>query len=322
MLRGLRLGPVGQAFQHARAGRFALMPYLHCHRSFSKAARLVLGVSSDANENMVQKAYRKFAMMYHPKRPLGNEEKYMEVSKAYREISCSKKQRRFSRKEADQLFEDTFGPDVARMVEKGGVFNIDRMFSEFKDDIMGELSGTVKSEETHVSLATEKGRLVKITTKLKYQDGEVLNRSVTKETVPDGTELEPTQPAQDPSATDSQTKMITSNDKDLGADSNSGQQSDHVNKERSSRRSEKRRERKKERSDGFDEDMRQMQQMADKEQEGMQESANQVFGTAQKIANRVSGMIFKQGEEVEKEVEKVDRSSRRKSRRKMDELPN
>jgi len=316
MLRSLRLGPVGQAFQHVKAGRFAPMPYLHSHRSFSKEARLVLGVSSDANENMVQKAYRKLAMMYHPKRPVGNEEKYMEVSKAFREISVSKKQRRFSRKDADQLFEDTFGPDVACMVEKGGVFNLERMFSEFKDDIMGELSGTVKSEETHVSLASEKGRLVKITTKLKYQDGEVINRSVTKETVPDGTEVETG--VQDTSTTDSQTKMITSND----ADGNTGQQSDPVNKERSSRRSEKRRERKKERSDEFDEDMRQMQHMADKEQEGMQESANQVFGTAQKIANRVSGMIFKQTEEVEKEAEKVDRSSRRRSRRKMDELPN
>jgi len=285
ILRSLRFGPVGQAFP----GRFTQMPYLYSRRSFSKDPWGVLGVKKDASVEMAEKAYRKLAMMYHPNRPGREEEKYMEVSKAFHDISNGSRKKSFSRKKADQLFEETFGPDVARMAEKGGSFNIESMFNDFKNDLLGNESGSVKSEETLVSYATEKDRRVKITTKLRYdKDGEVLNRSVTKETIPPGTKEAPSEPADNTSSTESHNTRSTSSEDSIG------QQSDHTNQEGvNGRRSVRKRERKRERIDQFDADMREMQQMADKEQNELQESTNEVFGTAQRIADKVSGLIFK-----------------------------
>lgn len=58
----------------------------------------VLGVSKDASENDIKKAYRKAAMKYHPDRNPGNkeaEEKFKEVNEAYAVLSDKDKRAKY-----------------------------------------------------------------------------------------------------------------------------------------------------------------------------------------------------------------------------------
>ncbi len=58
----------------------------------------VLGISRDATENDIKKAYRKLAMQYHPDRNPGDkeaEERFKEVSEAYEVLKDPEKRRRY-----------------------------------------------------------------------------------------------------------------------------------------------------------------------------------------------------------------------------------
>ena len=58
----------------------------------------ILGLSKDATENDIKKAYRKLAMEYHPDRNAGNkgaEEKFKEASEAYEVLKDSQKRRQY-----------------------------------------------------------------------------------------------------------------------------------------------------------------------------------------------------------------------------------
>lgn len=64
----------------------------------------LLGVSPDANENEIKKAYRKAALKYHPDKPTGNEEKFKEISEAFDILSDSNKRAVY----------DQYGADAAK----------------------------------------------------------------------------------------------------------------------------------------------------------------------------------------------------------------
>ncbi|CCH43423.1 Chaperone protein [Wickerhamomyces ciferrii] len=64
----------------------------------------LLGVSPDANENELKKAYRKTALKYHPDKPTGDTEKFKEISEAYDILSDSNKRAVY----------DQYGLDAAR----------------------------------------------------------------------------------------------------------------------------------------------------------------------------------------------------------------
>lgn len=68
----------------------------------------LLGVSTDASEPEIKKAYRKAALKFHPDKPTGDTEKFKEISEAFDILSNSEKR---------QLY-DQFGLEAAR---RGGV---------------------------------------------------------------------------------------------------------------------------------------------------------------------------------------------------------
>lgn len=99
----------------------------------------VLGVSKNATEDEIKKAYRKLAIKYHPDRNPGNkeaEEKFKEAAEAYDVLHDSQKRQRY-----DQFgFEGLEGGSGFGGFGGSGGFSMDDIFSAF-GDIFGGHSG-------------------------------------------------------------------------------------------------------------------------------------------------------------------------------------
>ncbi|MCX7001381.1 MAG: molecular chaperone DnaJ [Candidatus Sumerlaeota bacterium] len=96
----------------------------------------VLGVSADAGEAAIKKAYRRLALQYHPDRNPGDknaEEKFKEASEAYEVLSDPEKRARY----------DRYGHEAVSSAFSPGGFSWEN-FSHFGDfeDIFGDLLGT------------------------------------------------------------------------------------------------------------------------------------------------------------------------------------
>lgn len=55
----------------------------------------ILGVSRNASQEEIKKAYRRLAHQYHPDRPTGDEVKFKEINEAYQVLSDEKKRRQY-----------------------------------------------------------------------------------------------------------------------------------------------------------------------------------------------------------------------------------
>ena len=91
----------------------------------------LLGVSHNATEEEVKKAYRKLALQYHPDRNPGNkqaEEKFKDVSEAYQVLSDPQKRAQYN-----QFGHAAFGD--------GGPFGGGFDFSAGFEDIFGDIFG-------------------------------------------------------------------------------------------------------------------------------------------------------------------------------------
>jgi molecular chaperone DnaJ len=57
----------------------------------------ILGVSKNASQEEIKKAFRKLAQKYHPDRPGGDEKKFKEINEAYQVLSDSEKRSQYDR---------------------------------------------------------------------------------------------------------------------------------------------------------------------------------------------------------------------------------
>ena len=55
----------------------------------------VLGISKNASEDEVKKAFRKLAVKYHPDKEGGSEEKFKEINEAYEVLKDKQKRQRY-----------------------------------------------------------------------------------------------------------------------------------------------------------------------------------------------------------------------------------
>ncbi len=111
----------------------------------------ILGVSRDASDEEIKRAYRKLALQYHPDRNPGDkeaEEKFKEISEAYEVLSDPEKRRIY----------DMYGHEG--LEGKGystGFSDIDEIFSTF-DDIFEDLFGFRTSTRRRRRARPRRGR--------------------------------------------------------------------------------------------------------------------------------------------------------------------
>jgi len=99
----------------------------------------VLGVSRNASQEEIKKAYRKLAVKYHPDKNPDNpdaEKKFKECAEAYEVLRDPEKRQRY----------DRFGHEGMRSSDFGGFRDVDDIFSAFGDIFGGGFGGSIFEE--------------------------------------------------------------------------------------------------------------------------------------------------------------------------------
>ncbi|MFH1392310.1 MAG: DnaJ domain-containing protein [bacterium] len=69
----------------------------------------ILGVSNEASQDDIKKAFRRLAHQYHPDKKEGNEQKFKEINEAYQILSNSKKRQQYDYGQASGGFGSDYG---------------------------------------------------------------------------------------------------------------------------------------------------------------------------------------------------------------------
>jgi len=103
-----------------------------------------LGVSRDADENTIKKAYRRLAMKYHPDRNLGKEkwanERFKEINEAYAVLGDPEKRRQYDQFGTVGNIGDIFGSPFTRTTFEDLMRDFGRsdLGFDFLDNIFGK----------------------------------------------------------------------------------------------------------------------------------------------------------------------------------------
>jgi len=122
----------------------------------------VLGLSKNASESEIKKAYRKLALKYHPdKNPddAGAEERFKEAAEAYEVLSNGDKKARY----------DQYGHAGMGQGFGGGGMNMDDIFSQFGDIFGGAFGGSFGGSRGGGS-RTVKGSNLRVKMKMTLED--------------------------------------------------------------------------------------------------------------------------------------------------------
>src|SRR5271170_3402955 len=94
----------------------------------------VLGVSSDADDKAITRAYRKLAKQFHPDAHPGSEDRFKEITAAYDVLGDPEKRKEYD--EVRQLGASGFGGTGGFGTPGGGTFRVEDL-----GDLLGNLGG-------------------------------------------------------------------------------------------------------------------------------------------------------------------------------------
>ena len=131
----------------------------------------VLGVSKNASQDEIKKAYRKVAMQHHPDRNPGDkssEERFKEAAEAYEILNDSDKKAQY-----DRFGHNAFGP--GRGGGSGGAgMNMDDIFSQFGDifgdDAFGSFFGGGGRRGSGSRSTGTRGSNLRVKLKMNYEE--------------------------------------------------------------------------------------------------------------------------------------------------------
>lgn len=124
----------------------------------------VLGLSKNASEAEIKKAYRKLALQYHPdKNPddKGAEEKFKEAAEAYEILSNAEKRQRYDQYGHAGMGQGGFG---------GGGMNMDDIFSNFGDIFGGAFGGSFGGSRGGSGSRSVRGTNLRVKMKLTLEE--------------------------------------------------------------------------------------------------------------------------------------------------------